>query len=91
MSVLVVQISPRARLRANASSSPPSGQVTQEYVYALSPDGLFLQTIYHPLRLYAEHCQGVALDVHVSGETYALRPGQESVSPSPSKLQARWQ
>jgi len=25
-------------------------------------DGLFLQTIYHPLRLYAEHTQAIALD-----------------------------
>jgi len=28
-------------------------------------EGLFLQTIYHPLRLYSEHMQGTALDVHV--------------------------
>jgi alpha-N-arabinofuranosidase len=27
-----------------------------------TPDGLFLQTIYHPLRLMAEHVQEVALD-----------------------------
>jgi len=26
------------------------------------PDGLFLQTVYHPLRLYAEHAQAVAVD-----------------------------
>jgi alpha-L-arabinofuranosidase len=45
-----------------------------------SPTGLFLQTIYHPLRLYAEHTQEVALDVHVEGETYALRPEQEAPS-----------
>jgi alpha-N-arabinofuranosidase len=31
------------------------------------PDGLFLQTIYHPLRLYAEHTQSVALDPLVLG------------------------
>src|SRR5262249_15971395 len=37
-----------------------------------------LQTIYHPLRLYAEHTQDVAVDVHVDGETYDLRPAQES-------------
>jgi alpha-N-arabinofuranosidase len=30
-----------------------------------SPEGLFLQTIYHPLRLYAEHMQEVVLNVHV--------------------------
>ena len=29
------------------------------------PDGLFLQTVYHPLRLYAEHAQAVALDAFV--------------------------
>jgi len=43
-----------------------------------NPKGLFLQTIYHPLRLYAEHTQDVALDLHVDGETYDLRPEQES-------------
>jgi len=45
-----------------------------------NPGGLFLQAIYHPLRLYAEHTQDVALDVHVEGETYDLRPEQESPS-----------
>src|SRR5260370_1786940 len=29
------------------------------------PDGMFLQTVYHPLRLYAEHAQAVALDAFV--------------------------
>ena len=43
-----------------------------------NPDGLFLQTIYHPLRLYAEHTQAVALDVHVECETYDLAPDQET-------------
>src|SRR2546427_394374 len=42
--------------------------------------GLFLQTIYHPLRLYAEHTLDVGLDVHVDGETYELKPEQESPS-----------
>lgn len=32
------------------------------------PDGLFLQTIYHPLRLYAEHTGPIALDCYVAGE-----------------------
>ncbi len=45
-----------------------------------SPEGLFLQTIYHPLRLYAEHSLEVALDVHVSGETYDLPAAQETAS-----------
>ena len=39
-----------------------------------------LQTIYHPLRLYAEHMQAVALDVHVAGEAYDLSPAQEAAS-----------
>ena len=37
-----------------------------------NPDGLFLQTIYHPLRLYAEHAQEIALDPTVICETYTL-------------------
>src|SRR5262245_51223239 len=45
-----------------------------------SPTGLFLQTIYHPLRLFAEHTQEVALDVQVEGATYELRPEQEEPS-----------
>lgn len=36
------------------------------------PDGLFLQTIYHPLRLFAEHLRPVALDVHVDCDTHDL-------------------
>jgi alpha-N-arabinofuranosidase len=44
------------------------------------PDGLFLQTIYHPLRLYAERMHEVALDVHVAGETYDLPAKQETES-----------
>src|SRR5438132_1353703 len=56
-----------------------------QLVNAIAPiftnaSGLFLQAIYHPLRLYAEHVQDVALDVHVDGETYALKPDQESPS-----------
>src|SRR5919197_6624866 len=35
------------------------------------PDGLFLQTIYHPLRLYAEHTQPLALDALVDCEEVA--------------------
>ncbi len=50
------------------------------------PDGMFLQTVYHPLRLYAEHAQAVALDAfvdspaldvpNVSAEVRALGPFQ---------------
>jgi alpha-N-arabinofuranosidase len=42
-----------------------------------SKQGLFLQTIYHPLRLYAEHTLDTALDVYVDGPLYDLPPGQE--------------
>jgi alpha-N-arabinofuranosidase len=42
-----------------------------------SPRGLFLQTIYHPLRLYAEHTREVALDVHVDGPRHDLPPDLE--------------
>ncbi len=53
-----------------------------QLVNAIAPiftnrQGLFLQTIYHPLRLYAEHTLPVALDVHVDSETYVLSPAQE--------------
>jgi len=41
------------------------------------PDGLFLQTIYHPLRLYAEHTREIALDVLVESPTRELAPVQE--------------
>src|SRR4030095_13476834 len=45
MSVLVIQIAPRSRLRARAdgASAREAARVTQEYVYALSPDGLVLE------------------------------------------------
>jgi alpha-N-arabinofuranosidase len=37
-----------------------------------SPEGLFLQTIYHPLRLLAEHTQDVALAAWVDGPRMTL-------------------
>lgn len=45
MSVLVIQLAPRLRLRAHGdSASVPEGlRTTEEYAYALSPDGLALQ------------------------------------------------
>jgi alpha-L-arabinofuranosidase len=48
-----------------------------QMVNALSPiftskDGLFLQTIYFPLLLYAKYMQGIALDVYVESERYEL-------------------
>jgi alpha-L-arabinofuranosidase len=53
-----------------------------QLVNAIAPiftnrQGLFLQTIYHPLRLYAEHAREIALDVHVDSESYDLSPSQE--------------
>jgi alpha-N-arabinofuranosidase len=36
------------------------------------PEGLFLQPIYHPLRLFAEHLRPVALDVHVDCDLHDL-------------------
>jgi alpha-N-arabinofuranosidase len=50
-----------------------------------SPEGLFLQTIYHPLRLYAEHTREIALDPLVECETYTLDPEQET-SPRPHRV-----
>jgi alpha-N-arabinofuranosidase len=41
------------------------------------PAGLFLQTIYHPLRLYAEYTREVALDVHVDSPVRDLPPADE--------------
>lgn len=45
MSILVLQISPRPRLRASGSAraAPESARTTDEYAYALSPDGLMLE------------------------------------------------
>ena len=33
--------------------------------------GLYLQTIYYPLQLFATHCHGAALDLFVEGPTYS--------------------
>jgi alpha-N-arabinofuranosidase len=38
-----------------------------------SEDDLFLQTIYHPLRLCAEHMQPIVLDAYVECEKHALQ------------------
>ncbi|MBV9819317.1 MAG: hypothetical protein JOZ07_13365 [Solirubrobacterales bacterium] len=37
-----------------------------------SSDSLFRQTIYHPLRLFADHLRPIALDVHVDCDTHDL-------------------
>jgi len=39
-----------------------------------SKEGMYLQTIYHPLRLFGEYMQGFALDAYVESETYDLPP-----------------
>lgn len=45
MSVLVIQLSPRPRLRAHGDSSalPEGARTTEEFAFALSPDGLALE------------------------------------------------
>ena len=45
-----------------------------------SKEDLFLQTIYHPLRLYAEHAQETVLDAFVDCETHDLAKEEESSS-----------
>ena len=42
-----------------------------------SKEGLFLQTIYHPLRLFREYMQGTALDMYVDCEMYTLSEEKE--------------
>ena len=51
-----------------------------------SPQGIFLQTIYHPFRLYAEHTREIALDVGVECETYAFPAEGEEVSARPHRV-----
>src|SRR5262249_2785647 len=46
-----------------------------------SPTGVFLQTIYHPLRLYAQYLQSVALDPLVESPTPRLEPDDQPTSP----------
>lgn len=48
-------------------------------------EGLFLQTIYHPFRLFSEHMQKTALDVFVDCEMYHLRPAEEQ-TPWPHRV-----
>ena len=61
----------------------PSPPVATSFIRHCRPiftnrHGLFLQTIYHPLRLYPEHAQDIALDASVDSPMYDLRPGQEA-------------
>ena len=48
-------------------------------------EGLFLQTIYHPLRLYAEHARETVLNAYVDCETHDLRKEKEN-SPWPHRV-----
>lgn len=45
-----------------------------------SPEGLFVQTIYLPLELYAEHLQDVVVDADVRCETRELSESEETSS-----------
>jgi alpha-L-arabinofuranosidase len=47
-------------------------------------EALFLQTVYHPLRLYAEHTQAIALDVFVDSPVFTLTPEQEAHAATPT-------
>jgi alpha-N-arabinofuranosidase len=40
-------------------------------------EGLFLQTIYHPLRLYSQHMLDITLDAYVDCDTYTQAPETE--------------
>ncbi len=40
-------------------------------------EGLFLQTIYHPLRLFSQYMREIALDTYVESELYTLAPEKE--------------
>ena len=50
------------------------------------PEGLFLQTIYHPLRLYAQLTQPIALDAYVDCEKHVLEPAAEVSSWWPHRV-----
>jgi alpha-L-arabinofuranosidase len=47
-----------------------------------SASGVFLQTIYYPLRLYAEHMQGVALDPLVDSPLLTLERNRPLATPT---------
>jgi alpha-N-arabinofuranosidase len=48
-------------------------------------EGLFLQTIYHPLRLFSEYMQEIALDIFVDCETFSF-PTDAELSPWPHRI-----
>jgi len=48
------------------------------------PDAMFLQTVYHPLQLYAEHHQPIALDVYVESARFEMTAEDEARDVSPT-------
>jgi alpha-N-arabinofuranosidase len=47
-----------------------------------SPDGLFLQTIYHPFHLYSTLTREIALDIYVDCDLFELSPAAEDAAAS---------
>jgi len=47
-----------------------------------SPDGLFLQSIYHPFWLYATLSHEIALDIYIESDQYTLTPEAETAAAS---------
>ena len=43
-----------------------------------SPEGLFLQSIYHPLYLYAQHMKDIALDLFIDAPSCTVTPEQNT-------------
>src|SRR5690349_4112602 len=77
MSVLVIHLAPRPRLRARGDySAVPEGlRTTEEYAYALSPDGLALQAQGHcaaSLLPRADSVVAVVSDADVSWHRISL-------------------
>ncbi|MCL5109992.1 MAG: hypothetical protein M1401_14240 [Chloroflexi bacterium] len=64
-----------------ACPSPSIVVLTSSYCAKLSER----KTIYHPLRLYAEHTREIALDAYVACDAYALDPTEET-SPRPHRV-----
>jgi len=51
-----------------------------------NPKGLFLQTIYFPLKLYAEHCGEIALDTLVECDTFSTVDAKVTRGRGPYRL-----
>ena len=83
MSVLVIQLAPRPRLRARGDSTalPEGVRTTEEYGYALSPDGLVLQSqgqCASSLLPRADSVVAVVSDADVSWHRIALPKAPQS-------------